>query len=147
MTTPPSPSFAFIDQPFAANALCSETDPEAFFPDAGNRQKAAKRVCAACEVTEQCLAWATNTDQQWGIWGGVSFQRDWRRRAKETTSRPGVSSRIRASGGVSVERIEATRSGPESDSEAAPDAPTRRSPKMQNSPDQTDAPAEIRGVA
>ena len=36
-------------------ALCSQTDPEAFFPEKGGSTRDAKRVCAQCEVREQCL--------------------------------------------------------------------------------------------
>ncbi len=35
-------------------ALCSQTDPEAFFPEKGGSTRDAKRVCAQCEVREQC---------------------------------------------------------------------------------------------
>ena len=31
-------------------ALCSQTDPEAFFPEKGGSTRDAKRVCAQCEV-------------------------------------------------------------------------------------------------
>ena len=52
-------------------ALCSQTDPEAFFPEKGGSTKDAKRVCAQCEVREQCLKW-----------GGLS-ERERRRYKKE----------------------------------------------------------------
>ena len=39
-------------------ALCAQTDPEAFFPEKGGSTRDAKRVCAKCEVREQCLKWA-----------------------------------------------------------------------------------------
>ena len=32
----------------------------------------AKRVCAQCEVREQCLNWAIEHDERFGIWGGMS---------------------------------------------------------------------------
>ena len=43
-------------------ALCAQTDPEAFFPEKGGSTREAKRVCATCEVREECF----------GIWGGLS---------------------------------------------------------------------------
>ncbi|MBT8213379.1 MAG: WhiB family transcriptional regulator [Acidimicrobiia bacterium] len=35
---------------------------------------AAKRVCASCSVSEQCLAWAEANGEQ-GVWGGKMFDR------------------------------------------------------------------------
>lgn len=53
-------------------ALCSQTDPEAFFPEKGGSTRDAKQVCARCEVREQCLQWAIEHDERFGIWGGLS---------------------------------------------------------------------------
>lgn len=53
-------------------ALCAQTDPEAFFPDKGGSTRDAKRVCASCDVRNQCLAYALETKQRFGIWGGLS---------------------------------------------------------------------------
>lgn len=52
--------------------LCAQTDPEAFFPEKGGSTKAAKRVCAACEVREECLEYALTHDERWGVFGGYS---------------------------------------------------------------------------
>jgi hypothetical protein len=35
--------------------LCSQTDPEAFFPEKGGSTREAKRVCMSCDVRVQCL--------------------------------------------------------------------------------------------
>lgn len=53
-------------------ALCAETDPEAFFPEKGGSTREAKRVCAACAVRLECLTWALDNDERFGIWGGMS---------------------------------------------------------------------------
>ncbi|KAE8130179.1 MULTISPECIES: WhiB family transcriptional regulator [Bifidobacterium] len=63
-------------------ALCSQTDPEAFFPEKGGSTRDAKRVCAQCEVREQCLQWALEHDERFGIWGGMS-ERERRRYKRE----------------------------------------------------------------
>lgn len=55
-----------------SDALCSQTDPEAFFPEKGGSTRDAKRVCTACEVREQCLQYALANDERFGIWGGLS---------------------------------------------------------------------------
>ncbi|WP_067781691.1 WhiB family transcriptional regulator [Actinomyces vulturis] len=53
-------------------ALCAQTDPEAFFPEKGGSTREAKRVCATCEVREECLEYALAHDERFGIWGGLS---------------------------------------------------------------------------
>jgi len=64
-------------------ALCAETDPEAFFPEKGGSTREAKAVCLACEVRQDCLGYALENDERFGIWGGVSERerRRMRRRA------------------------------------------------------------------
>lgn len=54
------------------DALCGQTDPEAFFPEKGGSTREAKKVCMACDVRERCLAWALANDERFGIWGGLS---------------------------------------------------------------------------
>jgi WhiB family transcriptional regulator, redox-sensing transcriptional regulator len=56
---------------------CQSEDPELFFPvtatGPGVMQIArAKAVCRRCLVREQCLAYALDTHQAHGIWGGLS---------------------------------------------------------------------------
>ena len=53
-------------------ALCAQTDPEAFFPEKGGSTREAKRVCQNCEVRSECLDYALANDERLGIWGGLS---------------------------------------------------------------------------
>ena len=53
-------------------SLCAQTDPEAFFPEKGGSTRDAKRVCEACVVKDQCLEYAMENDERFGIWGGLS---------------------------------------------------------------------------
>ncbi len=53
-------------------ALCAQTDPEAFFPEKGGSTREAKRVCHGCEVRADCLDYALDHDERFGIWGGLS---------------------------------------------------------------------------
>ena len=53
-------------------ALCSQTDPEAFFPEKGGSTREAKRICSRCEVKSECLEYALGHDERFGIWGGLS---------------------------------------------------------------------------
>jgi WhiB family transcriptional regulator, redox-sensing transcriptional regulator len=64
-----------------ADALCAQTDPEAFFPEKGGSTRDAKKVCAACNVRSQCLEYALANDERFGIWGGLS-ERERRRLRK-----------------------------------------------------------------
>lgn len=70
---PPPP--AFLD-----NALCAQVDNELFYPEKGGSTRLAKAVCARCEVRLQCLLWALDHDDRYGIWGGYSERE--RRRIK-----------------------------------------------------------------
>jgi WhiB family redox-sensing transcriptional regulator len=54
------------------DALCAETDPEAFFPEKGGSTREAKRVCGGCTVRAECLEAALTNDERFGIWGGLS---------------------------------------------------------------------------
>ena len=60
-----------------AKAACRDTDPELFFP-VGNTGAAyqqieeAKTVCRSCEVIDSCLRTALDTNQDYGVWGGMS---------------------------------------------------------------------------
>jgi WhiB family transcriptional regulator, redox-sensing transcriptional regulator len=62
-------------------ALCAQTDPEAFFPDKGGSTRQAKQVCMRCPVRVQCLNYALENDERFGIWGGLSERE--RRRVKK----------------------------------------------------------------
>ncbi|MFC5337589.1 WhiB family transcriptional regulator [Leucobacter denitrificans] len=55
-----------------ADALCAQTDPEAFFPEKGGSTREAKRICETCEVRSECLEYALENDERFGIWGGLS---------------------------------------------------------------------------
>ena len=55
-----------------SDALCAQTDPEAFFPEKGGSTRDAKRICTSCDVRAQCLEYALQNDERFGIWGGLS---------------------------------------------------------------------------
>ncbi len=62
------------DNPLAwqTDSLCAQTDPEAFFPEKGGSTRDAKKICTSCEVRAQCLDYALQNDERFGIWGGLS---------------------------------------------------------------------------
>lgn len=65
-------------------ALCAQTDPEAFFPEKGGSTREAKRICVGCDVKGECLEYALGQDERFGIWGGLSERE--RRRLKRAAS-------------------------------------------------------------
>jgi WhiB family redox-sensing transcriptional regulator len=54
------------------DALCAQVSQEMFFPEKGGSTKDAKRICDSCDVKAQCLAYALESGQRFGIWGGLS---------------------------------------------------------------------------
>lgn len=54
------------------DAICNQTDPEAFFPEKGGSVRDAKTICSLCPVQAECLDYALATDQRYGVWGGVT---------------------------------------------------------------------------
>ncbi|ANZ37871.1 MULTISPECIES: WhiB family transcriptional regulator [Actinomycetes] len=60
------------EQDWQERALCAQTDPEAFFPEKGGSTREAKRICLGCEVRSECLEYALQHDERFGIWGGLS---------------------------------------------------------------------------
>lgn len=65
------------DYSWRDHALCRDTDPELFFP-VGTTGMAlvaierAKQVCGECLVRTECLDFALETNQDSGVWGGLS---------------------------------------------------------------------------
>lgn len=64
-------------------AACLTTTVEFFEPEAPERgrvdqrakaaeEDAAKQVCATCPVRSDCLAWALDAGEDFGIWGGLT---------------------------------------------------------------------------
>ncbi len=70
-------ALAAADDTWRDQALCRDTDPDLFFPVgttgvAVAQIEHAKAVCAQCPVTSACLDYALATNQDSGIWGGLS---------------------------------------------------------------------------
>lgn len=74
--------FGAVEQEWQEQALCAQTDPEAFFPEKGGSTREAKRICQGCPVRDECLEFAFEHDERFGIWGGLS-ERERRRLKRE----------------------------------------------------------------
>lgn len=70
--------------PWADEAKCLNADPDVFFPEKGGSTREAKRICAECTVRVECLEYALEHDERFGIWGGMSERE--RRKLKRLAS-------------------------------------------------------------
>ena len=71
---------------------CAGADADLFFPERGASTRKAKAICNACQVKAECLEFAIQQSEKFGIWGGLS-ERERRRIRKERS----VAARRRAS--------------------------------------------------
>lgn len=65
------------DSGWRPQAACLEMDTDLFFPvgttgKAVDQTEQAKAVCRGCKVAERCLEWALASNQDAGIWGGMT---------------------------------------------------------------------------
>ncbi len=51
---------------------CLGIDPDLFYPERGVSSANAKKVCKVCEVQLECLNYAIDNGEKFGIWGGMS---------------------------------------------------------------------------
>jgi WhiB family transcriptional regulator, redox-sensing transcriptional regulator len=59
------------DASWMALGNCRGTSVNEWFPERGQSIKALKRICAGCEVREECLEYALRHRIKHGIWGGT----------------------------------------------------------------------------
>jgi len=68
-------------------ANCMGVDPDLFFPERGASTREAKEVCRGCVVRLDCLEYALDSAEKFGIWGGMSERERRRLRRARTLSR------------------------------------------------------------
>lgn len=62
--------------PWMEQALCAQSDPDAWFPERGDSVTIPRRVCQDCPVRVECLTYAIENNEREGIWGGLTgYQR------------------------------------------------------------------------
>lgn len=71
------PKYDPSDHDWRIKAACKDTDPALFFPIgttgvAIDQIEAAKQVCTGCSCMVMCLQFALDTNQDAGVWGGLS---------------------------------------------------------------------------
>ena len=81
----PSPDVTRDPNAWKLDGLCTQFDPDLWFPDRGQPAAQAKQICASCPVVDQCLAYAVGYPEQLpGVWGGLAERE---RQALRTTRR------------------------------------------------------------
>ena len=60
------------DRGLQSRANCMGVDPDLFFPERGASTREAKEVCRGCVVKDDCLEYALDNGEKFGIWGGMS---------------------------------------------------------------------------
>lgn len=64
--------------PWMRDALCSQVDPGIFHPEGPQAHysesiaRTAIGVCRRCPVTAECLSWALEVDDRFGVLGGTT---------------------------------------------------------------------------
>lgn len=51
---------------------CAQVGGDTWHPEKGGNTLAAKVVCRRCPVKAECLAYALERDERFGVWGGMS---------------------------------------------------------------------------
>ena len=69
------------ERPWAVYSSCREAEPEIFFASTRADERAAIAVCNTCAVADQCLEFAIETRERFGVWGGTN-ERERRRMQK-----------------------------------------------------------------
>jgi WhiB family redox-sensing transcriptional regulator len=73
------------EQDWRDDALCAQVDADLWFPEKGGPTRDAKKICMGCTVRVECLEWALDNEERFGIWGGKS-ERERRRLVKQAES-------------------------------------------------------------
>ena len=69
------------ERPWAVYSSCREAEPEVFFASTRADERAAIAVCNTCAVADQCIEFAIETRERFGVWGGTN-ERERRRMLK-----------------------------------------------------------------
>jgi WhiB family transcriptional regulator, redox-sensing transcriptional regulator len=58
--------------PWMRDAACREHPEVNFHPGHGESPEPARAVCSRCMVRNECLQFALDDDERYGVWGGLS---------------------------------------------------------------------------
>ena len=60
------------ERPWLVFSACRHADPDLFFPSSREETQHALSICASCPVRPECLDYALETGERFGIWGGLT---------------------------------------------------------------------------
>jgi WhiB family redox-sensing transcriptional regulator len=58
-----------------SDAACRNTDLDAFYPEPASNASVyadGQRICRGCPVQNDCLTYALDNDERYGLWGGLT---------------------------------------------------------------------------
>jgi WhiB family redox-sensing transcriptional regulator len=90
--TDADPSAEEGERRWQERANCLGVDPDLFFPERGASTREAKAVCGSCEVRPECLEYALDHAEKFGIWGGLSERERRRLRRQRALARRNAAS-------------------------------------------------------
>jgi WhiB family redox-sensing transcriptional regulator len=64
------------------DAACAGQPAWLFYPERGESTKEAKEICRSCRARQECLTYALDNGEKFGIWGGTTERE--RRRLRRT---------------------------------------------------------------
>jgi WhiB family redox-sensing transcriptional regulator len=60
------------ERPWMVFSACRDADPDLFFPTTTEEMDHALALCAICPVRCDCLEYALDARERFGIWGGLT---------------------------------------------------------------------------
>ena len=82
------PESRYTSEEWKLEGVCRTVDPDLWYPENSSPAWEAKRLCRNCPVVTQCLEYALDNKEMFGIWGGLSPRERQRIRRDMGTVRP-----------------------------------------------------------
>ncbi len=60
------------ERPWVVFAACRDIDGDTFFPATKDETDHALSICATCPVQLECLEYALEARERYGVWGGMT---------------------------------------------------------------------------
>lgn len=60
------------ERPWVVFSACRQVDPDVFFPTTREQEEHAISICKTCPVRMDCLDYAIEAREKFGIWGGLT---------------------------------------------------------------------------
>lgn len=60
------------ERPWLVFGACRQVGPDLFFPQSAAEEAEALRICSTCPVLDECLDYALEAGETYGVWGGTT---------------------------------------------------------------------------